>query len=138
MHRLLPRRPGQPQVPRPRPPRPRGPAAKAAEKDARQAAKDAKRLAADEVFRVGRGQFGERIETVAACKEVLRYEVELRDHYGTGETPLHQAYVQGAEDAKRVLLAREARNEGWGATQAQIDRIIANAVKKNRKDGARI
>ena len=63
-------------------------AARQAEKDARQAAKDAKRLAADEVFR-SPATLNDRVETVAACKEVLRYEVELRDYYGKGEHPSH-------------------------------------------------
>jgi hypothetical protein len=62
---------------------------------------------------------------------VLRREVEFRDYYGHGEHSSHAEYVRGAAQAKKVLLAR-------GVTQTEIDRIITNAIKRNRKDGARI
>lgn len=101
--------------------------ARAAERAARAEAKFAKTLRDTEIFRVDR----ERITTVAACKEVLRREVEFRDYYGRGEHPNHAEYVLSAAEATRVLLAR-------GVTQAEIDRIIASAIKRNRKDGARI
>jgi hypothetical protein len=113
-------------------------AARQAAKAERQAAGYAKRLLPEEAFRVEDGIFGERIETVAACKDVLRREVEFRDYYGHGEHSSHAAYAEAAEQATRVLLGRENRRPGTGATQAEIDKIIANAITKNRKDGARI
>jgi hypothetical protein len=72
-----------------------------------------------------------RVTTVAGCKELLRKEVEYRDFYGKGEHPDHAESVTAAANAARVLLGR-------GVPQAEIDRIIENAVKRNRKDGARI
>jgi hypothetical protein len=117
--------------------RERNAGAKAAEKAARQAVKDAKNLAPGEVIVLKDGSH-ERITTVAAAKDALRREVEFRDYYGRGEHPSHAAWAQAAEVARSVLLAREATHEGWGATQAQIDKIIASAVIKNRKEGARI
>jgi hypothetical protein len=113
-------------------------AARNAARALREAARYAKRLLPGEVFRVHDRISGERIETVAACKEVLRREVELRDYYGRGVHPSHAAYAKAAELAKRVLLARQERTPSAGATQAEIDKITANAIKRNRKDGARI
>lgn len=112
-----------------------------AEREAAKAERDskkyAKHLLPGEVFRVQRDErFSDRVETVFACKEVLREEVELRDH-GQGEHPWHAGYVKGAEDARRVLLAREARHEGWGATQEEIDKIVASKVKSVAKAWAR-
>lgn len=105
-----------------------------AEKAARAEAKYAKRLRDSERFKAN----GSWIETVSACKEVLRSEVEFRDYYGRGEHPNHAGSVVAAGKAAEVLLAREAATPGTGATQAEIDAIIDNAVKRNRKDGARI
>lgn len=68
---------------------------------------------------------------MARCKELLREEVEMRDYYGRGEHPSHPALVTAAGTAKEILLGR-------GVAQAEIDRIIDNAVKRNRRDGARI
>lgn len=111
----------------------------AAERNAAQAAREAqkavKNLREDEQFRDHRR---DRVTTVAACKQVLRDEVEYRDYYGRGEHPSHAEAAKAAETAKAVLLAREAARPGTGATQEEIDRIIANAVKANRKNGARI
>jgi len=104
------------------------------EREARDAAKAAtaeakfvKNLRPEEQFRVDR----ERVTTVAACKDVLRREVEFRDYYGHGEHSSHAEYVIGADKATKVLLAR-------GVSQAEIERIIENAIKRNRKEGARI
>lgn len=113
--------------------------ARDAEKAEKLAAKYAKKLHDDQVFVVQEdARCSERITTVAACLEVLRREVEFRDYYGKGEHCYHAGYVIGAEQAKRVLLAREAARPGTGATQEKIDRTIASAITKNRKDGARI
>jgi hypothetical protein len=126
-------------------------AARQAEKDARQAVKDAKRLADDEVFRTC--YMNDRVETVAACKELIRRaietKVELDHHTRSGAAPGFDAEAwarllrsigdnlvqqeQDAEQAKLVLLAREARHEGWGATQAQIDKIVASKAKAAAK-----
>ena len=106
---------------------------------ARQAKKDAKQLAEDEVFVIQRDtRFHDTITTVAGAVEVLRTEVEFRDYYGHGGHSWHAGFAAGALVATRILLEREARHPGWGRTQAQIDQIIANAVKKNIKDGARL
>jgi hypothetical protein len=99
-----------------------------AEKAAREAAKLVKNLAQHEQFR---DHFGSRVTTVAGCKKALRDEVELRDYYGKGPHPSHPAAAWAAQRAAEVLLLR-------GIAQDEIDRIVANAVKKNRKDGARI
>lgn len=72
-----------------------------------------------------------RVTTVAGCKDALRVEVEFRDNLGRGEHRDHAESVKAADHATRILLAR-------GVTQAEIDKIIDNAVKRNRKDGARI
>jgi hypothetical protein len=103
---------------------------------ARQEARYAKRLRDNERFR--ETAHPQWCETVARCKEILRDEVEYRDYYGRGEHSSHAASVTDAARAAEVLLAREAAIPGTGATQDEIDRIIASAVKRNRKDGARI
>jgi hypothetical protein len=64
----------QPELQRSRPPRPRGQGRREAEKAARQTVKDAKRLAADEVFRSANGR--DLVETVAACKDLVRKPIE--------------------------------------------------------------
>jgi hypothetical protein len=110
--------------------------ARAAEKAAREARKAAKTLAPDEVFRVGRGRFGERIATVAAAKDVLRQEREFFFYYGRGPHPDYAAYAEAAQAARRVLLAREKRQAGTGATQAEIDKIFIAADRKNAKIAA--
>jgi hypothetical protein len=111
-----------------------------AERDAAKAARDAKaatkRLTPEQVREIGRVD-GDRIETVAACVELLRHEVEMRDYYGQGEHPNHAALVQGAEVAKRVLIAREAAHEGHGKTADEIATIVERAIRRNIKDGAR-
>jgi hypothetical protein len=115
---------------------------KAAREDAkreREAKKAAKTLTDEEAFEVVRdSRFRDPVRTVAACLEVLRTEVEFRDYYGNGEHSWHAGYVTAAGQATKVLLAREAAHPGWGRTQEQIDKIIANAVKKTRAEGARI
>jgi hypothetical protein len=97
----------------------------------RQAKRDAKQLRRDERFRVDRGRYGERIETVAACKDALRRERELFYYYGRGPHCDHEAWAWAAGKAQAVLLLRESAHPGWGATQAEIDKIIANADKKH-------
>lgn len=110
--------------------------AREAAKAEREAAKYVKRLFPSEQFRSAYGH--DRIETVARCKELLRLEVEFRDYYGRGEHSCHSQTAADAAQAVEVLLAREERQPGTGATQAEIDTIIERAVVRNRKDGARI
>lgn len=125
-------------------------AARDAEKAARQAVKDAKRLTAGEVFRTRYGP--DRVETVAACKDLIRKPVEtaaeLAWFRSPAATPANKGWdeesrarmirnladrlVQQETDAKQaasVLLSRENRHPGWGATQAQIDKMIASKTK---------
>jgi len=128
-----------------------------AEREAAKAAKDAvknvKRLAAAEVFRTRYHR--DPVETVAACKDLIRKPIETAAELAWYRSPAAGAKWQGnldardnvirnvtdflaqqeedAEQAKRVLLAREARHEGWGATQAQIDKIIASKTKAAAK-----
>lgn len=106
-----------------------------AAKAAREEAKYAKRLRREEQFRDHRNDW---VETVARCKDILRAEVEYRDYFGRGEHSWHAASVVAAVTAAATLLAREAAHPGTGATQAEIETIIERAVKKNRKEGARI
>lgn len=109
-----------------------------AAKAACQEAKYAKQLRPEgEMFRE-EGGHGPLVTTVARCLALLREEVELRDYYGRGEHPSHFRSVTDAERARQVLLAREERQPGTGATQAAIDKVIASAVKKNIKEGARL
>jgi hypothetical protein len=50
----------------------------------------------------------------------------------------YEPTLAAAEEAKRVLLAREAAKPGTGATQAEIDLIMKRAEQKARKEaGAR-
>ena len=106
-----------------------------AEKARRAEAKFAKNLRPEEmVFEDGspfKDPYHGRVTTVAGCKDALRVEVEYRDDYGRGEHRNYAASVRAAEHATRILLGR-------GVPQAEIDRIIESAVKRNRKDGARI
>lgn len=109
--------------------------ARDAARSARDAVKAAKNLTGAQEFRDHRN---DRVATVAGCKAVLRDEVELRDYYGRGAHPWHARSAEASGLARRVLLEREAANPGTGATEAEVDRIIANAVKLQRKYGARI
>jgi hypothetical protein len=74
---------------------------------------------------------GWRIETVAACEKALRDEVERRNCFGRGPSHDYADYLRAAELVTRILLGR-------GYEQASIDKIVDNAVKRNRRAGARI
>ena len=130
--------------------------ARQAEKLVRQAVKDAKRLAADEVFRTTDGR--NRIETVAACKELVRKPLHTTAelaHYrrmdpatapGWSEESLTRvtgniermlaSQLLDAAQAARVLMAREERHEGHGATSAEIGRMIDSATKRAQREWA--
>jgi hypothetical protein len=108
---------------------------RAAEKAGHEAVKAIKKLRPEEQFRNHRG---DRVTTVAACKQALRDEVEFRDYYGSGQHSYYAKAQAAAEMAARVLLAREQRQPGTGATQEEIGKIIARAIVRNRKEGARI
>ena len=128
-------------------------AARQAERDERANAKAAKRLAADEVFKTE--YMRDRVETVAACKDVIRKAVDTAEELKvimtpafavrwTGDSEQLARYIanvtdnlgrqqRDAQEAALVLLARERRHEGWGATQAQIDKMIASKRKASAK-----
>lgn len=95
-------------------------AARQAEKDARADAKAAKNLTETEQFR---NHMGDRVTTVAAAKQALRDEVELKYYYGRGPHPWHAEAVEVAAKARAVLLARGV----------ETDKIIASAEKKHSK-----
>ncbi len=96
-------------------------------KAVRESVKAAKNLTEAEQFKDVWGW----VTTVAGCKKVLRDEVEYRDFFGHGTHSYHEATARAAEKATAVLLGR-------GVTQAEIDKIIENAVERNRKFGAKI
>jgi hypothetical protein len=128
---------------------------RAAEKDERDAKRAAKQLAPDEQFKTT-GRFSERITTVAACKELIRdavnqaVEVDYYDRPGaeaewTGDIEsLNRVrrnirdnldrMRKNAAEARRVLIAREARHEGWGMTEADIDAMMARKDKSSRRE----
>lgn len=126
-----------------------------AEKDERAAKQAAKRLSPGEVFKTT-GRHGERIETVAACKELIRKAVEAvvelewinsgeraRSGYATPDVLARMRanraerladLTNDAEAAAAILMAREAAHEGWGATAAEIEKMRANKLKSSRKE----
>lgn len=106
-----------------------------AARQARDDAKYMKQLRGGEQFRDLHGSW---VTTVARLREILRDEVAFRDYYGHGVHPSHPVAVADAEKATALLLAREAARPGSGATQEQITKIIANAVKANIRNGARL
>lgn len=131
-------------------------AARQAEKDARNDAKAAKRLAEHEVFRTSYNR--DRVETVAACKDIIRKAIDTAEELKVITTPEfakgysdpefltrlisnvtdHLGQQQrDAQEATLVLLRREARHEGWGMTQAAIDKMIASKRKASAKAWAR-
>jgi hypothetical protein len=126
-------------------------AARTAEKDARATAQAAKRLTEAEQFKTT-GRYGERVETVAACKALIRKasqalaELEWTRANGSRvwtdpealarvtsnrEDNLAEATVD-AKHAEAVLLARESRHEGHGATMEAIEKMKATALKNAR------
>jgi hypothetical protein len=102
-----------------------------AERDAKKAAKT---LTPEQRFtdgRIGRGGRGDWVETVYRCKEVLREAMEFKHYSGPNDHHCwYETTLVAAEQAKAVLLAREAANPGTGATQAEIDKIQRNAERK--------
>jgi len=131
-------------------------ARRAAEKDARAAVQAAKRLAPSEVFRTT-GRFSDRIETVAACKELIRKaveaEVELEwsqseaaersPQFQASPAVLHNIRANRIErladaqadaiQAENVLTSREQAHEGWGMTAEAIAEMKARKGKSERK-----
>jgi hypothetical protein len=125
-------------------------AAETAEKAARDAPK---KLTGDEQFTSSYG--GDRVTTVAACKQLIRAAVEQRvglewyrtpaataNWAGTGEQLASVArnaaghLAQKEDDAARaeaVLLRRERQHEGHGATAWEISQIKDRAGKRARK-----
>lgn len=78
---------------------------------------------------------GDKVTTVHGLKTVLREVSEFRHYSGINKHhPWYQPTLVAAEEAKRVLLEREERKPGTGATQAEIDLIIKRAEQKARKE----
>jgi hypothetical protein len=95
-------------------------AERAAAKAERDAAKAVKNLTPDQQFRDHRN---DRVTTVAAAKQVLRDEVELRGGHNRDPHPWHADAVKAAAKAREVLLAR-------GTDPAELDRIVASTEKR--------
>ena len=131
-------------------------AERTAEKDARATAQAAKRLAPGEVFRTA-GKYGERVETVAKLKELVRkaIELEVEAEFWATHSPagwdienlarrrrnIADSLVEARQDAKQamvVLIDREQAHEGWGATAADIDRMEASKRKSATKEWAKL
>lgn len=128
-------------------------AARQAEKDERANAKAAKRLLPGEVFRTSYNR--DLVETVATCKDIIRQAVDCAEELKvisttkfattwTGDMEQLARFISNvtgilaqrqddAKEATRVLLARERRHEGYGMTQAAIDKIIASKAKASAK-----
>jgi hypothetical protein len=129
-------------------------AGRKAAKKAEKAARDAPRkLTGDEQFTTSYG--GDRVTTVAACKQLIRDAAGQRAELewyrtpaatanwaGTGEQLASVArnvaghLAQKEDDAARaeaVLLRRERQREGHGATAGEISQIKDRAGKKARK-----
>lgn len=123
-------------------------AAKKAARDARNALKN---LAPQEQFRSRRG---DRVTTVAACKTLVRDEIEARvalewarsdaartrwddaDRYAVylrNMTETLDQAVEDAQQAERVLTAREEAAPGTGAALAEISKIRTSKEKSARK-----
>lgn len=82
--------------------------------------------------RTGRG---DTVTTVHGLKVVLREVSEMRHYSGINQHhPWYEPTLVAAEEAKRVLLEREAHKPGTGATQNEIDLIIKRAEQKARKE----
>jgi hypothetical protein len=81
---------------------------------------------------------GDRVTTVHGAKVVLREVSEFRHYSGIGQHhPWYAMALVAAEEAKAVLLAREAAKPGTGATQAEIELIMKRAEQKARKEANR-
>lgn len=112
--------------------RDKGRSEREAAKRERDAAKARKTLTESQQFRgYGDEGRGEWITTVAAAKQALRQMIEFKHYSGPNNHHCwYESSVRAAESAKRVLLEREAANPGTGATQAEIDTILAKAEKR--------
>jgi hypothetical protein len=126
---------------------------KAAEKAARAARDAPRKLTGDEQFTTSYG--GDRVTTVAACKQLIRDAAEQRVELEWHRTPeavtswpgtreqmasvtrnVASHLAQKEDDAARaeaVLLHRESQHEGHGATTGEISQIKDRAEKKARK-----
>jgi hypothetical protein len=105
--------------------------ARQAEKAGKAAAKARKTLDRDDWFR---NCHGDTVTSVAGAKQALRDEREFFYNYGHGPHSYHPACVEAAAHARRVLLAREAREAGTGATEAEITQIIERADRKHKRE----
>lgn len=100
-------------------------AARQAEKDARNEAKAAKRLAEDEMFKTIYNR--DRVETVAACKELIRKAVDTTEELRVIRTPAYAARWTGDSDQLVRLiinvtdyLAQQERDAGAAHRAASV------------------
>jgi hypothetical protein len=88
--------------------------------------------------RIGHSGKGDTVTTVFGLKKVIREVSEMRHYSGINQHHTwYEPTLVAAEEAKRVLLAREERKPGTGATQAEIDLIIKRAEQRARKEANR-
>lgn len=114
-------------------------------------------LTADETFRTSHD--GDRIETVAACQQVIRdaadqeaevefYATRTFAQSGWDDEARYAQFLANirrslaeqqadAEQAIKVLIAREARHEGYGMTAEAIETMRARKLTASRKSWAR-
>lgn len=128
--------------------------ARNADKATRLAVKAAKTLEPGEVFKTS-GRFPESVETVAKCKELIRAAINTGAElawWKAGKSPMTNPddlnrrivaleAISAREDADanqavRVLLAREERQAGHGCTAQDMTKLMANAAKRAAKDWA--
>jgi hypothetical protein len=102
-------------------------AARTAAKRAREEAKFVKGLRPGEQFRDARG---DRVTTVAACKQVLRDAIDAEHYYPKSYAEDQARYDEVCATARRVLLGR-------GVTDEEIDRIEIATRKRIARDDAR-
>lgn len=108
-------------------------AARAAEKEARNAAKAMKTLAPAEVFKDAHGW---RVETVAAAKAVIRAAIDTEHYYPNTWAQDGAKYTDAAVLAEIVLIGRELSVPGSGATTEDIAKIKANTRKRIAREQA--
>jgi hypothetical protein len=107
-------------------------AERAAAKNDRAAAKAAKTLdAGTEQFKDGDDWW---VTTVTGAKTVIRQAVENPYYYPNHWASDSAKFLEAAAAAERVLLDREARQPGTGATAAEIAKIRDNAERKAKRD----
>ena len=126
---------------------------RAAAKAARDAAQDAKTLTAEETFRTAGYHGGDWVTTVSGCKTLLRAPIETAAKlawWQSAKAPAQDpeaaarrvagiterlAYeTADAARAEALLLSREERRPGSGATAEEIAKTRANAERRAAKE----